>query len=87
MAVLQKTRTGKATFLLFLAVWYLQSHINQQQTIKVPKEKINSNSDFSKILIWHSIGISNAQTGHSLSIRRSRLNHSTKYEKNPWKLQ
>ena len=28
MVVLQKTHTGKATFLLFLAVWYLQ--INQQ---------------------------------------------------------
>ena len=28
MAVLQETRTGKATFLLLLAVWYLQ--INQQ---------------------------------------------------------
>ena len=39
MAVLQETRTGKATFLLFLAVWYL--HINQQKTIKVLKEKIN----------------------------------------------
>ena len=39
MAVLQETRTGKATFLLSLAVWYLQ--INQQQTIKVLKEKIN----------------------------------------------
>ena len=28
MAVLQETHTGKATFLLLLAVWYLQ--INQQ---------------------------------------------------------
>ena len=33
MAVLQETRTGKATSLLLLAVWYLQ--INQQETIKV----------------------------------------------------
>ena len=28
MAVLQETRTGKATFVLLLAIWYLQS--NQQ---------------------------------------------------------
>ena len=33
MAALQGTSTGKATFLLFLAVWYLQ--INQQKTIEV----------------------------------------------------
>ena len=39
MAVLQEKHPGKATFLLFLAVWHLR--INQQQTIKVPKEKIN----------------------------------------------
>ena len=33
MAVLQETRTVKATFSLLLAVWYLK--INQQNTIKV----------------------------------------------------
>ena len=33
MTVLQEKRTGKTTFLLLLAVWYLK--INQQKTIKV----------------------------------------------------
>ena len=35
MAVLQETRTGKATFLLLLAVCYPQ--INQLETIKAPR--------------------------------------------------
>ena len=33
MAVLQETRTVKATFSLLVAVWFLK--INQQKTVKV----------------------------------------------------
>ena len=62
MAVLQEMRTGKATFVLLLAIWYLQ--INQQ-TIKVPRLKRKL---IQTLIYKHTLNILYTWPGFSLRI-------------------